>query len=135
MPSQDCRIILQGRINANAARALKSVCLTAAAYSTDDTRKSHSLSKLQLAAVDGIQGYTLDSNYGSMFNQDGAKTLPKSSWHDIIAKITQMVQEHLCRRCCLTKATSAWRTTEDVRSLIRIWCLNAGWNTRLLKTW
>ena len=38
---------LQGRINANAARALKSeVCLTAAAYSTDDTRKKSLFSKL-----------------------------------------------------------------------------------------
>ena len=68
---------LQGRINANAARALKSeVCLTAAAYSTDDTRKK-SLFEQTVAAVDGIQGYTLDSNYGSMFNQDGAKTSPE----------------------------------------------------------
>lgn len=65
---------VQGRINANAARAFKSeVCLTAAAYSTDDARKK-SCWEQAVAAVDGITGYTLDRNYGSMFNQEGAKT-------------------------------------------------------------
>lgn len=67
----------QGRLNANAARALKSeVCLTAAAYSTDDTRK-RTLFEQAVAAVDAIQGYTLDSNYGGMFNQEGAKSSPE----------------------------------------------------------
>lgn len=65
---------LQGRINANAAQAFKSeVCLTAAAYSTDEARKK-SLWEKSVAAVDAITGHALDPNYGSMFNQDGAKT-------------------------------------------------------------
>lgn len=65
---------LMGRINANAARALKSeVCLTAAAYSTDDARKKN-LWEQSAAAVDAITGYSLDANYGGMFNQENAKT-------------------------------------------------------------
>lgn len=67
----------QGRINANAARAFKSeVCLTAAAYSTDAARQK-SLWEQSVAAVDGIQGYTLDNKYAGMFNQDGAKSSPE----------------------------------------------------------
>lgn len=67
----------QGRINAHAARAFKSeVCLTAAAYSTDATRQK-SLWEQAVTAVDGITGYSLDGNYGSMFNQDGAKSSPE----------------------------------------------------------
>lgn len=63
-----------GRANANAARALKSeVCLTAAAYSTDEARKK-SLFEQAVVAVDGIKGYTLDSNYGGMFNQENPYT-------------------------------------------------------------
>ena len=45
-----------GRANANAARALKSeVCLTAAAYTTDATRKK-TLWEQAVSAVDAIQG-------------------------------------------------------------------------------
>lgn len=67
----------QGRINANAARAFKSeVCLTAAAYSKDAARQK-SLWEQAASAVDAISGYSLDSNYGSMFNQDGAKSSPE----------------------------------------------------------
>ena len=68
---------LQGRINANAARAFKSeVCLTAAAYSTDAARQK-TLWEQAVAAVDAISGYSLDSNYGGMFNQESAKTSPE----------------------------------------------------------
>lgn len=68
---------VSGRINANAARALKSeVCLTAAAYTTAEARKKN-LFEQAVAAVDGIQGYSLDGNYGGMFNQDGAKSSPE----------------------------------------------------------
>ena len=79
MPSQDWpETSLQGRINANAARALKNqVCLTAAAYSTDDTRKK-SLFEQAVAAVDGIQGYTLDSNYGSMFQPGWCRDISRN---------------------------------------------------------
>lgn len=64
----------QGRINAHAARAFKSeVCLTAAAYSTDDARKK-SLWEQAVEVVDNITGYSLDKHYGGMFNQDGAKS-------------------------------------------------------------
>ena len=57
-----------GRLNKNAALALKSeVCLTAAAYTGEKT-----LFQQAIDAVDAIQGYTLDSNYEGMFNQDGA---------------------------------------------------------------
>lgn len=68
---------LQGRLNINAAYALKSeVCLTAAAYSTDAARQK-SLWEQAVAAVDAISGYSLDTNYGGMFNQEGAKTSPE----------------------------------------------------------
>lgn len=61
-----------GRANANAARALKSeVCLTAAAYTTDATRKK-TLWEQAVVAVDAIQGYSLDANYGGMFNQENS---------------------------------------------------------------
>lgn len=57
-----------GRLNKNAALALKSeVCLTAAAYTGEKA-----LFQQAIDAVDAIQGYTLDSNYEGMFNQDGA---------------------------------------------------------------
>ena len=57
-----------GRLIKNAALALKSeVCLTAAAYTGEKT-----LFQQAIDAVDAIQGYTLDSNYEGMFNQDGA---------------------------------------------------------------
>ncbi|WP_373732442.1 RagB/SusD family nutrient uptake outer membrane protein [Bacteroides heparinolyticus] len=59
-----------GRATAHAARALKSeVCLTAAAYSTDATRRN-ALWKQAVEAVDAIRGYELDANYGGMFNQE-----------------------------------------------------------------
>lgn len=63
-----------GRATANAARTLKSeVCLTAAAYSTDDARKK-SLFEQAVTAVDGITGRSLDDNYGGMFNQENGYT-------------------------------------------------------------
>lgn len=62
-----------GRLNKNAALALKSeVCLTAAAYTGEKT-----LFQQAIDAVDAIQGYTLDSNYEGMFNQDGAYSSPE----------------------------------------------------------
>ena len=66
-----------GRANANAARVLKSeVCLTAAAYSTDEARKK-TLFEQAVVAVDGIKGYSLDSNYGGMFNQESPYSSPE----------------------------------------------------------
>lgn len=62
-----------GRLNKNAALALKSeVCLTAAAYTGEKA-----LFQQAINAVDAIQGYTLDSNYEGMFNQDGAYSSPE----------------------------------------------------------
>ena len=62
-----------GRLNKNAALALKSeVCLTAAAYTGEKA-----LFQEAIDAVDAIQGYTLDSNYEGMFNQDGAYSSPE----------------------------------------------------------
>lgn len=62
-----------GRLNKNAALALKSeVCLTAAAYMGEKA-----LFQQAIDAVDAIQGYTLDSNYEGMFNQDGAYSSPE----------------------------------------------------------
>lgn len=62
-----------GRLNKNAALALKSeVCLTAAAYTGEKA-----LFQQAIDAVDAIQGYTLDSNYEGMFNQDGAYSSPE----------------------------------------------------------
>lgn len=62
-----------GRLNKNAALALKSeVCLTAAAYTGEKA-----LFQQTIDAVDAIQGYTLDSNYEGMFNQDGAYSSPE----------------------------------------------------------
>lgn len=62
-----------GRLNKNAALALKSeVCLTAAAYTGEKA-----LFQQAIDAVDAIQGYTLDSNYEGMFNQDRAYSSPE----------------------------------------------------------
>ena len=62
-----------GRLNKNAALALKSeVCLTAAAYTGEKA-----LFQQAIDAVDAIQGYTLDSNYEGMFNQDEAYSSPE----------------------------------------------------------
>lgn len=62
-----------GRLNKNAALALKSeVCLTAAAYTGEKA-----LFQQAIDAVDAIQGYALDSNYEGMFNQDGAYSSPE----------------------------------------------------------
>lgn len=62
-----------GRLNKNAALALKSeVCLTAATYTGEKA-----LFQQAIDAVDAIQGYTLDSNYEGMFNQDGAYSSPE----------------------------------------------------------
>ncbi|MEG0887374.1 MAG: RagB/SusD family nutrient uptake outer membrane protein [Bacteroides sp.] len=62
-----------GRLNRNAALALKSeVCLTAAAYTGNK-----SLYAQAVEAVDAIKGYSLDSKYESMFNQDGAYSSPE----------------------------------------------------------
>lgn len=62
-----------GRLNKNAALALKSeVCLTAAAYTGEKA-----LFQQAIDAVDAIQGYTLDSNYEGMFNQDGTYSSPE----------------------------------------------------------
>ncbi|WP_455674716.1 RagB/SusD family nutrient uptake outer membrane protein [Phocaeicola sp.] len=61
-----------GRVNRNAALALKSeVCLTASAYTGKDYYQQ------AIDAVDAIEGYSLDSNYEGMFNQDGAYSSPE----------------------------------------------------------
>ena len=63
----------KGRLNKNAALALKSeVCLTAAAYTG-----KRELFAQAVAAVDAIQGYSLDSEYEGMFNQDRAYSSPE----------------------------------------------------------
>lgn len=126
---------LQGRINANAARALKSeVCLTAAAYSTDDTRKK-SLFEQAVTAVDGIQGYTLDSNYGSMFNQDGARTSPEIILAQYYSKDNTNGAGTLMQEMLPNQSNKRLEDYGDVRSSIRTWCLNAGWNTHLPRIW
>ena len=62
-----------GRLNRNAALALKSeVCLTAAAYTGQKE-----LFQQAIDAVNAIQGYQLDANYEGMFNQDGAYSSPE----------------------------------------------------------
>lgn len=62
-----------GRINKNAAYAFKSeVCLTAAAYTGNEK-----LYQEAVDAVDAITGYSLDSEYEDMFNQDGAYSSPE----------------------------------------------------------
>ena len=62
-----------GRLNKNAALALKSeVCLTAAAYTGEKA-----LFQQAIDLVDAIQGYTLDSDFEGMFNQDGAYSSPE----------------------------------------------------------
>lgn len=66
-----------GRATANAARTLKSeICLTAAAYSTDNARKK-SLFEQAVEAVDGMTGSSLDANYGGMFNHENSYTSPE----------------------------------------------------------
>ncbi|AVM53157.1 putative outer membrane starch-binding protein [Bacteroides zoogleoformans] len=65
-----------GRLNKNAGLALLSeVCLTAAAYTDDNTTlrmSGKSLYQEVVEAVNAIKNVELDSNYESMFNQTGA---------------------------------------------------------------
>lgn len=66
---------MNGVPNRNFANALLSeVCLTAAAYTNDATSLQNGKSLYQEAidAVDAIQGVSLDPDYGSMFNENGA---------------------------------------------------------------
>ncbi|MGP1536051.1 RagB/SusD family nutrient uptake outer membrane protein [Bacteroides heparinolyticus] len=70
-----------GRLNKNAGLALLSeVCLTAAAY-TDDAKAlqtgSKSLYQEAVDAVDAIEDVSLDKDYESMFNQNGAYSSPE----------------------------------------------------------
>lgn len=68
---------VSGRINANAARVFKSeVCLTAAAYTKDEARKK-ALFEQVVEVVDAITGYSLDANYGGMFNHENGKSSPE----------------------------------------------------------
>lgn len=57
-----------GRLTRNAGLALQSeICITAAAYTGDKA-----LFKEAIDAVDAIEGATLDTDYGSIFNEKGA---------------------------------------------------------------
>lgn len=86
-----------GRANANAARALKSeVCLTAAAYTTDATRKK-TLWEQAVVAVDAIQGYSLDANYGGMFNQENSYSSTEIILARYFSKENTMAVILICR--------------------------------------
>ena len=77
-----------GRLNKNAALALKSeVCLTAAAYTGEKA-----LFQQAIDAVDAIQGYTLDSNYEACSIRTERILLRKSFWQDTAARITTRVE-------------------------------------------
>lgn len=67
-----------GRFTKNAARVLKSeVCLTAAAYLGANGLGELNLYEEAVKAVDGIQGVSLDANYGGIFNEEGAYSSPE----------------------------------------------------------
>lgn len=67
-----------GRFTKNAARTLKSeVCLTAAAYVGADEFEGGNLYQQAIDAVNAIQGASLDADYGSIFNEQGAYTSPE----------------------------------------------------------
>lgn len=71
---------LAGVPNKNAALVLLSeACLTAAAYTNDAASLQNGMSLYQEAinAVDQISGYSLDPNYGDMFNENGAYSSPE----------------------------------------------------------
>ena len=64
-----------GRFTKNAARTLKSeICLTAAAYVGADSFGEKNLYQEAIDAVDSMTGVSLDSDYGSIFNEKGAYT-------------------------------------------------------------
>ena len=72
---------LAGAPNKNYALALLSeVCLTAAAYTNNSPQLQQngvSLYQEAINAVDQISGYSLDPNFGDMFNQNGAYSSPE----------------------------------------------------------
>ncbi len=71
-----------GRLNRNAGYALLSeICLTAAAYTNNDASlhvtSGKDLYQEAVEAVDAISGVSLDPNYESIFNQNGAYSSPE----------------------------------------------------------
>lgn len=67
-----------GRFTKNAARVLKSeICLTAAAYLGANGLGEKNLYEEVVNAVNEIQGVSLDANYGSIFNEEGAYSSPE----------------------------------------------------------
>lgn len=69
-----------GRLTKNAGYAfLSEVCLTAAAYTNDNAslQAGKSLYQEAIDAVDALKGVSLDANYESIFNQDGAYSSPE----------------------------------------------------------
>lgn len=67
-----------GRFTKNAARVLKSeICLTAAAYLGANGLGDKNLYEEAVSAVNEIQGVSLDANYGSIFNEEGAYSSPE----------------------------------------------------------
>ena len=70
---------VSGRLNKNAGLAMLSdVCLTAAAYTNNESSlfvaPGTNLYQEAVNAVDSISGVSLDPNYESMFNQNGANS-------------------------------------------------------------
>lgn len=67
-----------GRFTKNAARLLKSeICLTAAAYLGANGLDEKNLYEEAVNVVNEIQGVSLDSDYGSIFNEKGAYSSPE----------------------------------------------------------
>lgn len=69
-----------GRLAKNAGYAfLSEVCLTAAAYTNDNAslQAGKSLYQEAIDAVDALKGVSLDANYESIFNQNGAYSSPE----------------------------------------------------------
>lgn len=67
-----------GRFTKNAARVLKSeICLTAAAYVGADAFGEKNLYQEAVDAVNAMTGVSLDANYESMFNEQGAYSSPE----------------------------------------------------------
>lgn len=69
-----------GRLTKNAGYAfLSEVCLTAAAYTSDNAslQAGKSLYQEAIDAVDAISGVSLDANYEGIFNQNGAYSSPE----------------------------------------------------------
>ena len=70
-----------------------------------------------------------------MFNQDGARTSPEIILAQYYSKDNTNGAGTLMQEMLPNQSNKRLEDYGDVRSSIRTWCLNAGWNTHLPRIW